>query len=137
MRKRVYCFVDVDAKKIESGYYVNRDIDVRIPIIHFSLLAKDPEVRVKLLQNWEAGSLGDEEIIGRIDKGKNSQVATQKNNSRQPRKKRRIEASNLENSLLPSLPVVVCVAMYRTNGVLENNVARIGRTEGIDLWHFS
>merc|ERR1712154_346791 len=39
--------------------------------------------------------------------------------------------------LLPTLPVVVCVAMYRTNGVLESNVMSIGRTEGDDLWFFS
>uniref|UniRef100_A0A7S1FRD0 Glycosyltransferase 2-like domain-containing protein n=1 Tax=Corethron hystrix TaxID=216773 RepID=A0A7S1FRD0_9STRA len=35
------------------------------------------------------------------------------------------------------LPVLVCVAMYRTNGALEQNVRSIGRTEGYDLWHFS
>ena len=34
------------------------------------------------------------------------------------------------------LPVIVCVAMYRTNGMLEENVKSIGRTEGEDLWHF-
>jgi hypothetical protein len=32
---------------------------------------------------------------------------------------------------------VVCVAMYRTGGALEHNVKSIGRTEGVDLWHFS
>jgi hypothetical protein len=35
------------------------------------------------------------------------------------------------------LPVVVCVAMYRTDGILEANVRSIGRVEGEDLWHFS
>ena len=38
---------------------------------------------------------------------------------------------------LKDLPVIVCVAMYRSNGILENNVKNIGRTEGNDLWHFS
>ena len=38
---------------------------------------------------------------------------------------------------LHELPVVVCVAMYRSNGILEKNVANIGRKEGFDLWHFS
>ena len=38
---------------------------------------------------------------------------------------------------LRDLPVVVCVAMYRSNGVLEKNVANVGRVEGFDLWHFS
>jgi FlaA1/EpsC-like NDP-sugar epimerase len=32
--------------------------------------------------------------------------------------------------------VMVCVAMYRTGGVLEDNVRSIGREEGVDLWHF-
>ena len=39
--------------------------------------------------------------------------------------------------LLMTLPVVVCVAMYHLNGALEANVNLIGRTEGVDLWHFS
>lgn len=34
------------------------------------------------------------------------------------------------------LPVMVCVAMYRTGGKLEENVRSIGRKEGVDLWHF-
>jgi len=36
-----------------------------------------------------------------------------------------------------TLPVVVCVAMYRTGGKLEENVRSIGREEGVDLWHFN
>jgi len=43
----------------------------------------------------------------------------------------------IESECLTKMPVVVCVAMYRTNGILERNVAAIGRTEGADLWHFS
>mmetsp|Transcript_59718 Transcript_59718/g.146462 ORF Transcript_59718/g.146462 Transcript_59718/m.146462 type:complete len:1639 (+) Transcript_59718:316-5232(+) len=43
----------------------------------------------------------------------------------------------LDLELLQTLPVVVCVAMYRTNGVLERNVSTIGRVEGKTLWHFS
>jgi len=45
--------------------------------------------------------------------------------------------AELDVSLLPKLPVVVCVAMYRTNGALEANVKSVKRTEGHDLWHFS
>ena len=133
----MYCFVDVDAKKIESGYYDNRDIGVRIPIIHYSLLAKDTELRTKLLRDWEGGKVCSEEIIGRIDKGKSRQIVAHDKHSNQPRKKRKRDTSSLDRSLLSCLPVVVCVAMYRTNGVLEKNVERIGRTEGKDLWHFS
>ena len=46
-------------------------------------------------------------------------------------------ASSLDPSVIRDLPVVVCVAMYRTNGALESNVASIGRVEGKDLWHIS
>ena len=35
------------------------------------------------------------------------------------------------------IPVVICVAMYRTGGKLERNVKSINRVEGIDLWHFN
>ncbi|GMI22658.1 hypothetical protein TrCOL_g11384 [Triparma columacea] len=34
------------------------------------------------------------------------------------------------------LPVVCCVAMYRTGGKLEENVASVSREEGVSLWHF-
>ena len=48
-----------------------------------------------------------------------------------------IKVKYIDGVPLTSLPVIVCVAMYRTNGVLEQNVASIGRKEGYDLWHFS
>ena len=41
----------------------------------------------------------------------------------------------IDPDVLRRLPVVVCVAMFRTNGALESNVASIGRIEGEDLWH--
>jgi glycosyltransferase involved in cell wall biosynthesis len=141
IRKRVYCFVDVDEKKIELGFYVNREIDVRIPIVHFSWLAKDPDIRERLHQSW-IENIGSDNIVGRIDKGKpdNDVQRGVIKTSKQPTKKRRTNAFQALDSylsLLPSLPVVVCVAMYRTNGVLEMNVKAVGREEGIDLWHFS
>ncbi|KAH9257588.1 hypothetical protein BASA81_004037 [Batrachochytrium salamandrivorans] len=34
-------------------------------------------------------------------------------------------------------PFVVCVAMGRTNGELESNIASLGLVEGIDYWHFT
>jgi hypothetical protein len=86
-RKRVYCFVDVDDKKIEAGFYVNRQLDLNIPIVHFSLLAKDPDARTKLYEFWENGSiLNDNKSsewpnFGRIDKSKASEMHTQ---SQQP-----------------------------------------------------
>ncbi|GMI13131.1 hypothetical protein TrVE_jg2581 [Triparma verrucosa] len=80
LRKNIRVMVDVDEKKINAKFYFNRDLNVKIPIAHFSSLQRG----------------GDYE----------------------------------------SLPVVVCVAMYRTDGKLEENVSTIERKEGDDLWHF-
>lgn len=140
-RKRVYCFVDVDAKKLETGSYVNRELNLQVPIIHFSFLASDADKRQKLQRDWEEGKSNDE-LVGRIDKSKKGEPHS-KECASQPEKKKRKTAPKLrvpENLCLfklQKLPVVVCVAMYRTNGVLEKNVQSIGRKEGISLWHFS
>ena len=129
-RGRVACFVDVDDKKIDAGYYVNKELGMRVPIVHFSWLAS------------EQGG-GKEACFGRIDKsGPGSsgvtEVVRHEEKAAPKLKKRRLNrAIDLNLSLLPLLPVVVCVAMYRTNGALEANVKSIGRTEGKDLWHFS
>ena len=55
------------------------------------------------------------------------------------KKKRRLYSPGLKMIIpsLATLPVVVCVAMYRTHGILEKNVKSIGRIEGKNLWHFS
>jgi len=140
--------VDVDHKKINLGYYTNKDIDVKIPILHFSLLASDPDVRQRLQRCWEEGEYNsrNEPGFGRIDKSKpENRLAKPKNDEHKgfpqpPKKKRRlysVKEDVLDFTILPQLPVVVCVAMYRTNGALEHNVKSIGRTEGLDLWHFS
>jgi hypothetical protein len=39
MRRKICCFVDVDLKKIDAGYYANKDIGVKIPIVHYSHLS--------------------------------------------------------------------------------------------------
>ena len=149
-RKRIYCFVDVDEKKIGIGFYINRDLDLRVPIVHFSMLARDPLTRHKLQQQWEEG-MGNNEVFGRINKrrpGSEQNNKTENENSQKsPKKKKRkinnrkadssVASDSVDAGLLPQLPVVVCVAMYRTNGVLEDNVKSIGREEGVDLWHFS
>lgn len=148
-RKRVYCFVDVDEKKINLGYYVNRDLGLKIPIVHFSMLAADPEIRMQLQQSWcEGGDDNDNKgkiapAYGRINKGKpkeNSGLETEP----PVKKKRRLHSLSktktkyeLDVNLLTRIPVVVCVAMYRTNGALESNVKSVGRIEGQTLWHFS
>lgn len=135
-RRRVACFVDVDEKKINKGYYVNKEIDVRIPIVHFSKLAKDCS---RADRESLFGRVGKQRIAGKLDQemkeGNRNENDTK---SPPPSKKRRLDSTtDLDLSALPALPVVVCVAMYRTNGALEANVASIGRTEGKDLWHFS
>jgi hypothetical protein len=144
MRKRVYCFVDVDSKKLESGNYVNREMNLNIPILHFSYLARDIEVCKRIQKEWEDDSTNDE-VFGRIDKTKkDAETKETMEPEKLPKTKRRriakipnLDVSGLSQSKLQRLPVVVCVAMYRTNGVLEKNVEAIGRTEGEDLWHFS
>ena len=152
LRQRVACIADVDPKKINTGYYVNREIKVRIPIVHFSLLCRDPAVRERLSSSFENGKAAvdqdgeDDPGFGRINKGKAvvSDSHESKNGSISatlvppPTKKRRLHSvrrDDLDVELLPSLPVVVCVSMYRTGGALEHNVKMIGRTEGKDLWH--
>ena len=146
MRKRIMCFVDIDAKKIDSGSYVNRQLDLNIPIIHFSYLAKDSRLRHKMQKEWEENT-SNNHILGRIDKTREqSQIPTNTRlsmDSSQQSKRRRLgqiptlKLSGLSQAKLERIPVVVCVAMYRTNGELERNVKAIGRVEGKDLWHFS
>eukprot|EP00934_Nitzschia_sp_Nitz4_P009372 Nitzschia sp. Nitz4//scaffold375_size13900//1178//2665//NITZ4_008963-RA/size13900-processed-gene-0.7-mRNA-1//-1//CDS//3329549636//9362//frame0 len=140
LRQRVYCFVDVDDKKLRAGKYVHRDLGVDVPIIHFSFLAADPIKQDQIVKEWERASK-DEEGAGRITKTK--PVSTTVDSTGQPasKKQRRqgmaLSIQGLDAEKLRRLPVVVCVAMHRTNGVLEKNVAAIGRVEGETLWHFS
>jgi glycosyltransferase involved in cell wall biosynthesis len=133
-RRRIYCMVDVDDKKISSGWYVNRESNIKIPIVHFSLLSADPSLRETIHQSHKEEGPG----FGRIDKSRCSEAPSE---PARASKKRRMTTPNVHSdfdvSRLPSLPVVVCVAMYRTNGALEHNVQLVGRVEGEDLWHFS
>jgi glycosyltransferase involved in cell wall biosynthesis len=147
-QSRVYCFVDVDAKKLNSGYYFYREgdhKDFKIPIVHFSFLIPDKSVRRNIQSEWGKDGAAKDALDGRIDKSKaTSNIGG--NSSSPSKKKQKVQARSagfhfsdcgLNEELLISTPVVVCVAMYRTNGVLEKNVACIRRTEGKDLWHFS
>mmetsp|Transcript_13577 Transcript_13577/g.31847 ORF Transcript_13577/g.31847 Transcript_13577/m.31847 type:complete len:562 (+) Transcript_13577:100-1785(+) len=171
LKERVYCFVDVDVKKLNVGYYVytkaqrtkikqtqdtailcmrkknQKGTSRKIPIVHFSFLIpgqKEQEiVRSEWMHNY---TIGNKSIIGRIDKSKGG-IALRSPGGSQPKKKQKLASvgtpthilqdRGLDRKLLSRIPVVVCVAMYRTNGVLENNVRRIGRKEGETLWHFS
>ena len=139
---RVVCFVDVDQKKIEQiKWYDNSVLGLRIPIFHFSKLAKHLE---------SASDLDETVIFGRINKrfhvdsfsltkSKSEEDAELPGNisKRKERKKANIDGGSIDSDLLSELPVVVCVAMYRTNGALESNVSLIGRIEGKDLWHIN
>lgn len=110
-RKRVYCFVDVDAKKIEQGYYVNQELNLKIPIVHFSLLAKSEEERQGLLASRTV-------IFGQIDKSKPAEnplvgvapkAKKQKTNEFMAASPNVVR--NVKLGILPLLPVVVCVAV--------------------------
>ena len=167
LQQRVYCFVDVDTRKLNAGYYVNststrvsnqqkgkngeRPLTARkIPIVHFSFLIQDQIERKIVEAEWKADceSMNDS-FLGRIDKSKDGNRSNGKSSRLLPAKKKHKVSSSasrtisklhdrgLDQKLLYKLPVVVCVAMYRTSGVLEKNVSKIGRTEGEDLWHFS
>jgi glycosyltransferase involved in cell wall biosynthesis len=216
VRERIACIVDVDPKKINIGYYYHKVQGFRIPVVHFSLLARDASIRARLRAAFEDGRDVHEPGYGRIHKGKDvarqqqgAAVATieaeiesttemtiereiETNLEREmettanetikiatetaidattetrietpietpvedaiyatiavatnistdvatrPTKRRKVSrVTELDEEMLRSLPVVVCVSMYRTGGALEHNVQQIGRTEGVDLWHFS
>lgn len=191
MKEFVRAFVDVDEKKIESGYYsmakeiesaIGQEIsekesekkkkhrkkreNYKIPLVHFSLIANDDDKRKELIENWVNGH-GDDLIAGRITKHKpfNEKVQLCEEDIALPQKRGNVESITataqkrlkvlvqrkvhaipnkdvvntemIEKNILSKLPVVVCVAMNRTNGVLEANVKNIGRQEGINLWHLS
>ncbi len=132
---RVACFVDVDSNKIERiKFYDNPTIGRKIPILHFPLLAKNPD-KCNV----------DNVVFGQVSKEKKGDDAFhnvgQNDKCKEPkRKKQKIQSMHdetIDRTVLRDLPVAVCVAMYRTNGALESNVASIGRIEGEDLWHIS
>ena len=176
LQERVYCFVDVDAKKLNAGYYVDttsqraitqeqkstnndnsnsnkkkkqRATARKIPIVHFSFLISDQREQEVVRSEWISScTTGNNSTLGCIDKSKSGSAPHSVKKSPQPKKKKQkvgppvtptaeLKDRDLDRNLLSRLPVVVCVAMYRTNGVLESNVGKIGRTEGKNLWHFS
>jgi glycosyltransferase involved in cell wall biosynthesis len=159
IRAHVRCFVDVDEKKIKNGYYVspvstNKE-KCRIPIVHFSLLVSSDTLRKEMTESWINGDTSSkhDEISGKIskkrprsiDSGVEKTIITNVTKKEKHKTGQRllhnIGRKDVDNlallDKLKELPVVVCVAMYRTNGVLERNVKNIGRVEGINLWHFS
>jgi hypothetical protein len=141
--------VDVDETKIERGCYINRELGLNIPIVHFSVLIRCDVARQQVQQAWLRGDDACNGGFGRIDKGKpvQEELAFSLDQSVSPgpstkiRRRRQLYKADVEKivdmKLMPLLPVVVAVVMYRTQGALEHNVKSIGRIEGKDLWHFS
>jgi len=125
---KVVCFVDVDQKKIELVKFYDNG-RMRIPILHFTSLAR--------------ADVSGQVAFGRVEKKtcrKEDFDIVPKKQPQQPpkatsKRKKKGAMDNIDPEVLQHLPVVVCVAMYRTNGALESNVASIGRDEGKDLWH--
>mmetsp|Transcript_24596 Transcript_24596/g.25026 ORF Transcript_24596/g.25026 Transcript_24596/m.25026 type:complete len:129 (-) Transcript_24596:98-484(-) len=117
-------FADVDPKKINSKYYMNRQLQLKIPIFHVSNLTKEVHADVEgggQKRKWNDGNINTQV--------RNDNISTISADSK--------EHTSNDGVDYTKLPIVVCVAMYRTDGVLETTVSSVGRTEGIDLWHFS
>ncbi len=140
----------------------NDNNTIKVPIVHFSLLTRDDTKRNILMNEWmyPNETTMKQEDMGRITKDnpchppltKRIKIITHDGNKSGnntdgittiPKRKLHTIPSKDKDNLtlieneLKDLPVLVCVAMYRSNGVLEKNVESIGRKEGLDLWHFS
>lgn len=152
----VYCFVDVDAKKLNAGFYVagrgddningKNHASRKIPIVHFSFLIPDEATRIAVQTAWLEDKGAKDSQNGSIDKSQQGKDSPSISTGRSKKKRQKLDPSaqgcqlrdrGLDQHLLQKVSVVVCVAMYRTNGVLEKNVASIARKEGESLWHFS
>lgn len=107
LRQRIYCMVDVDEKKLQSQFYVNRDHGTKIPIVHFSLLAADATVQSRLVDAWVQGRDEDLPGYGRIDKGEPNKQVTEP----PPTKKARLRRTHyfgsgvVDEEVLRSIPV--------------------------------
>lgn len=134
----IVCLVDVDEKKIDLiKYYDNPDLlgkGKRIPILHFSVLAKDEKGVVTKFGRIDKKTNG-EDNFAQQSKEDVDEPASKSGERKIIHDKRDKEHAPIDPKVLRQLPVVVCVAMYRTHGALESNVVSIGRIEGNDLWH--
>ncbi|KAL3789720.1 hypothetical protein ACHAW5_009981 [Stephanodiscus triporus] len=144
---KVVCLVDVDRKKIDSiKWYDNPALlrGRRIPILHFSVLAsgdvgEEGEAKFGRIdkRKWGEGNfvVPSSHQRARPNEGQDGHEQTSPSGATKKREKEKKVHDSIDPEVLRRLPVVVCVAMYRTNGALESNVASIGRIEGKDLWH--
>jgi len=140
---------------------------VKIPVVHYSLLARDAGVREELGRKWlegrdersdinksrpvsaSASAAGTDSIktedtasaSAAVGDGTAARPSREAAEPSWPRRLHNLASGDAEGKAtvgwLKDMPVVVCVAMYRTNGMLEKNVELVGRTEGVDLWNFS
>jgi len=132
---KVVCFVDVDQKKIETvKWYENPALlgKRKIPILHFSVLSKDCSKSLESFGHIDKKTRREDTFNIVLKKTEPSQIETSAPKKNEKGKKKETQ---IDSEVLQQLPVVVCVAMYRTNGALEANVKSIYRTEGKDLWH--
>ena len=53
------------------------------------------------------------------------------------KKKRHVKKIPIIHFSEAQSPIICCVAMGRTNGQFEANVASLNLKEGVDYWHFS
>ena len=133
---KVVCFVDVDQKKIETvKWYENPNLlgKRKIPILHFSVLSKDSSKSLESFGHIDKKTRREDTFNIVSKKTEPSQIETVA--PRENKQKGKKKDAQIDSEVLQQLPVVVCVAMYRTNGALEANVKSIDRTEGKDLWH--
>jgi len=138
-RSKVVCFVDVDQRKIEKiKWYENRDLGLRIPILHFSVLAKNKISEQVTSFGRIDKKCGDDDfnpVSKHLEQTKVDISRETPSLSKTQNTIKRKTHNSIDTKVLQQLPVAVCVAMYRTNGALESNVASISRIEGEDLWH--
>jgi hypothetical protein len=110
----------VDEKKINRGFYTNKELPkTQIPIVHFTALRRESYKQ-------------ERDCVEQF-----CQIIKRKCESYKSPKTVAVKKRHNFNEAFRHLPVVVCVAMYRTNGALESNVKSIERQEGVDLWYFS
>ena len=134
------CFVDVDRKKIEQvKWYENSGLlgSRKIPILHFSVLAKNISGSIESFGHIDKKARGEDtfNVATKTNAQSNGQKLESNGGTIKKRKTAQHDYNKIDPEILQQLPVVVCVAMYRTNGALESNVSSIGRVEGQDLWH--
>ena len=133
---KVVCFVDVDQKKIETVKWYENPVLLgkrKIPILHFSVLSNDSSKSSESFGHIDKRTRREDTFNIVSKKTEPSQIETVA--PRENKQKGKKKDAQIDSEVLQQLPVVVCVAMYRTNGALEANVKSIDRTEGKDLWH--